>query len=352
MKSLAVSLVLFTLAAVAGAAPVNDPEVQKYLSRYFMKCPDARITLETFDDFPPKGFVAYRATQTSSSNHCGGGGVVLVSRASGQILVGDMLRLPFDLRPAEARLAEMGTNALKVPVRAVIDATALNDGLRRVALRVDTSAGPFSYGGFLDASQRYMIVGRLGNLKVDPGVTLLETLGLHGGAVRGSKDAPVTIVELSDLQCPACRRAHTFVEKFAERNQAHVRYIRLDLPLFQSHDWSLKAALAARAINHVSPSHYAAYVNHVFGAQNHLTAKNIDELIGDFVAGNSIDEKKFGSVYNSAAERKALLEQVGRAFDAGITGTPTFIVNGQMIFYGSDGDYLLKHLESLIPGKR
>ncbi len=331
---------------------VHDAKLEKYFARAMTVCPGSALKIEQADQQGPAGFIVYRVTQTSAESNCGESTLAVVSPSSGQTFIGSVLPVPFDLRPVDKRLGEMAGQMLKKPVQASVSTKAYADGVRLVSLTIDTTEGPFSYHGYLDNSQRYLIVGRRGNLSVDPGKSLLEDIAASTGMSRGSKDGPIEIVEISDFQCPTCGRAHQPMEKFFEENKSKIHYIRLDLPIFEHHEWALYAALGARAVQKVAPEHYWEYVNYMFHNQEDITRANVDDMIKAFAGMVDIPWKKLESVYRSPAERKALMEQVAREYDSAIFATPTYIVNGRNVYYGHDGDYLHSYLNSLVGKKK
>ena len=74
----------------------------------------------------------------------------------------------------------------------------------------------------------------------------------------------------------------------------------------------------------------------------------------NFCEDHDIDWAKVEKIYKSPAERAALLDQVSRAFDAGVNSTPTYIINGQMIGYGPSGSYTMSAIRSAlgVPDKK
>ena len=154
-----------------------------------------------------------------------------------------------------------------------------------MALTKDTSFGPFSYHGFIDGSRRFLIVGSRGNLYIDPGTTLEESLGMENAVRRGNRKARVKIIEMSDFECPTCARAHKTIEPLIAKNLAKIDYARLDLPLFEHHEWALQAALGARAIQKVAPAKYWTYVNFVFENQETIgKSGSFDKTLQNFCA--------------------------------------------------------------------
>jgi protein-disulfide isomerase len=216
----------------------------------------------------------------------------------------------------------------------------------------DTQFGPFSYHGFVDSSSTFLVVGSRGNLKLDPGRSLVDALRADtAGVHRGKKTAKVEIIELSDFQCPTCGRAHKKVEPIIAKNLSKINYTRLDLPLFEHHEWSLNAALGARAINKVAPTQYWKYVDFVFGNQEAIGKTAFDTVLKDFCTDHDIEWARVEKIYKSPDERAALLDQVSRAFDNGINSTPTYIVNGQMMGYGPEGTFTIEAIKKAVGAK-
>lgn len=322
------------------AAPVNLAALQAYATKALAQCPDAKIDLQPINSPGPDGFIPFALRETSSDTSCGKQTFLLFSPATSQVIIGTILPLPMDNRTAEARIAETTSSLLKQNLTATVAAFPLPDGIRAVSITRQTPYGPFAYHGFLDASQRFLMVGSRGSLYVDPGTTLVESLGIQNAVRRGNPKSPVKIIEMSDFECPTCGRAHKEVEPLIEKNLSKVDYYRLDLPLFQNHEWALPAALGARAIQKVAPAKYWAYVNFVFANQEEIgKAGSFDKTLQNFCADNDVDWKRVEAIYRSPAESGALLDQVSRAFDVGVNSTPTYIINGQMIGYGPNGSF-------------
>lgn len=341
----AVALLLPAVQAVAA-----DPALENYARRAFTNCPGSAVSLQKVDA-APAGFTAYRATQTSIDNRCGRATYLLTSNKTGQILFVDVFSLPEGKESVESRLAALGTRLLHKPVTAKVGKEVNAEGLRRVTLTTASEYGPFDFHGWIDSSSKFFMVGRMGPKNTDPGDLLLKELGAAKAPMRGNTMARVRIVEVSDFQCPTCARAHNILEPFIAKNLNKISYTRLDLPLFEHHDWVMPAALAGRAIQQIAPNKYWEYVDHIFRNQEVINKGNVDRFIRDFAEDNAISMAKLRAIADSPAEKKALMEQKSRAYGSGIFGTPTFIVNGQQVFYGNDADYVKKVIEAALAGR-
>ncbi|HSP15002.1 MAG TPA: thioredoxin domain-containing protein [Thermoanaerobaculia bacterium] len=344
----------FALLAALVAVPslvaqsIPTATLTKYAEQAFPLCPAQTFKIDQILQPGPAGFDAYQVVQTSSDQYCGSQKYLLVSPRTKQTLIGTIIRLPQDPRPVHIRIADHATNILKTPISARIAPVALPDGLKAVSMTRPTQFGQFSYEGFVDASESFLIVGMRGSLADPPKKTLKETLGVSNAVRRGNPKAENEIIELSDFECPTCGRAHKMLEPLLAKNLSKVNYIRLDLPLFEHHEWSFQAAMGARALQRVAPDHYWEYVNLVFANQETLTKETIDAFVKNFCTDRDINWPAIEKIYASTAERQALLDQVSKAFSVGIASTPTYIINGQPMGYGPEGEFTINAVRKAI----
>ena len=332
------------------AAPADPAALRSYATKAMQRCPGSTVTLDPLNQNGPAGFDIYRITQQSSDKNCGAQSYLLFSPASQQTFVGSVIALPPDPRPVDVRLAAHTSAILKTDIAAKISPIALPDGLRPVTLTKQTPLGPFVYNGYLDSSSNFFLVGLRGTLKEDPATTLRKALGVENAARRGNGVSKIEIIEISDFQCPTCARAHATLEPIIARNLGKISYLRLDLPLFEHHQWAMQAALGARAIQRVAPAAYWEYVDHIFKNQERIGTLNFDTFFKGYVEDHDLDWKAIDKIYRSPAERKALLEQVSRAFAVGVVATPTIIINGQKMGYG-ESEYALSAVKEILGEK-
>jgi protein-disulfide isomerase len=343
-------LLAITVASCAFSAQAADlAKLNNWASRALPKCPDGKIAIEPVQaPNLPSNFQVFVVTQTSSDKNCGGQKYLLYSPRTDQTILGTVITLPDDPRPTETRINEVAKNMLKTDIKATIAPFPLPDGLRSVAITKSTPYGPFSYHALVDQSQHFLIIGTRGNLKEDPGKSLVESLGMENAVRRGNSKSKIQIIELSDFECPTCGRAHKTVEPIIAKSVGKIDYARLDLPLFEHHEWAMPAALGGRAISRVAPSKYWDYVNFIFENQETIGKQPFDKVLKDFVADHDIDWKAVERVYTSPQEKASLLEQVSRAFDNGVISTPTYIINGQVMGFGPEGKYTVEQIQAAI----
>lgn len=157
-----------------------------------------------------------------------------------------------------------------------------------------------------------------------------------GEPVRGPQDAPITVIEFSDFQCPYCARAHETMQQVLERYPQDVRLIYMHYPL-PNHEWARPAAIAsvcaAKQSDEVFWQLHDAYFEH----RASLDASNVLARSREFLAGTGIDlaqwstcaEDTTSDAYASAAETVDQQFEAGNVF--GVTGTPGFFINGHLV---------------------
>ena len=161
-------------------------------------------------------------------------------------------------------------------------------------------------------------------------------LNLTGFAMLGSKEAPLTIVEFTDYQCPFCQRFHTtsFVElKKNYIDTGKVRFYSRDMPL-DFHPNAMRAAEAARC---ASDQGQFWQLRDVMGANpNNL---DMDSLVTD-ATNLKMDVNAFRTCVASEKYKEAVQTDVLEAMKIGASGTPTFVV-GKSTPDGVDGDVVI-----------
>src|SRR6202045_3433297 len=105
------------------------------------------------------------------------------------------------------------------------------------------------------------------------------------GPERGPKDAPVTIVEFGDLQCPACKAAQPTIEALAA--QPNVRFVFQNFPL-EMHNWAAKGAAYADCVGSASNDAFWKFVSKTYETQSDITAENADEKLTAIADGAGV----------------------------------------------------------------
>lgn len=138
----------------------------------------------------------------------------------------------------------------------------------------------------------------------------------------GPAEAPVTIVEFSDFQCPFCRRAEATVKRILDEYGDKVRLVYRDYPL-PMHSNAHRAAEAAECAQ--DQGKYWKYHDLLFENQRALDEKS---LIA-YAKQVGMDEKTFAECLKSGKHRSEVDKDIEDGNRAGVSGTPSFFINGR-----------------------
>jgi len=150
----------------------------------------------------------------------------------------------------------------------------------------------------------------------------------------GEEDAPITMIEYTDYQCPFCQRYffNTFKAiKDAFISTGKVRYVVKDLAL-SFHPKSRPAAYTARCAG--EQDKYWEMHEKIFTYQNQWAyADNTDEILSQYASDLGLDMGEFKTCYASGSEKfdAQIDSDIQEASMQGISGTPSFSINGQVI---------------------
>jgi hypothetical protein len=345
----AVAFVLFAHTPITAQDVPPPTTLKAWAESALPRCPDGVLTLEPVEAIGPARFSAFVVTLRSTDAFCGSQKYLLYSRATQQVVMGSVIPLPDDNRPVAARVNAHAGEILKQKLTTTIASAVLPDGLKAVTMSRTTPYGPFKYNGYVDASERFLIIGMRGSLTVNPATTLRQALDFDKSAVhRGNPKAAVEIIEISEFQCPTCARAHQMIEPLIEGNLPRIDYARIELPLFEHHEWAVTASLAALAIQRVAPLRYWDFVDETFNSQEAIGAAPFDRYFEGFAVKYGLDWAALRKVHTSLSERQALLDRVSRLFEIGIASTPTFIINGQIMGFGPEGSFTMAAINEAI----
>jgi protein-disulfide isomerase len=149
--------------------------------------------------------------------------------------------------------------------------------------------------------------------------------------VLGREDAPVSIIEFTDLQCPYCARfaLTTFPRlKQAYLDTGKVRYASRDLPL-SMHPHAVPAAVAARCAG--EQGKFWEYRHAVFAGQDRLGSQPWDE----FARGLGLDIDRFAACRGDGRQLREVKADAALAASFGLASTPSFVVgrlvNGEFV---------------------
>lgn len=151
----------------------------------------------------------------------------------------------------------------------------------------------------------------------------MATVGVAGNAMLGNPEAPLTLVEFSDYQCPFCARFHqsTLAALKAEYiDTGKLRYVFRDFPLDQLHPQARKAAEAARCAG--EQGRYWEMHDLLFQQQKALEVEQLKAYGRDL----GLDALPFEACIAQGRYAAAVQQDVEAGMAAGVRGTPGFFL--------------------------
>ena len=159
-----------------------------------------------------------------------------------------------------------------------------NSGL----LETKTDQGSDKVKMYITKDGHYLLRGEISDLTKDPLAENISKMDLKGAPVLGDPNAPITIVEFGDFECPVCRNLHDALRGILP-NYPQVKLIFKDFPLDSVHPWARTAALGGRCVYQQSPQAFWKYFDYVYDQQDLFSASNVYEKVVDFAGQNGLN---------------------------------------------------------------
>ncbi len=151
-----------------------------------------------------------------------------------------------------------------------------------------------------------------------------------GLPVRGNPDAPVTIVEFSDFQCPYCKLASATVEQILAQYPNDVKLVYAHYPL-GNHAWAEPAAVASTCAAQQLEASFWTLHDAYFDEQRAFTEANVMDRSRAALSGSGLDMAAWTACTANPATAAAVRTQAALGDEYGVSGTPAFFVNGRFI---------------------
>jgi len=161
----------------------------------------------------------------------------------------------------------------------------------------------------------------------DPARKTLEK-GVTGPS-RGPKDAPVTVVEFGDLQCPACKSAQPAIEGLIAA-EPDARFVFQNFPL-EMHNWAAKGAAYADCVAQASNDAFWKFIAKTYESQADITAENADEKLTALAEGAGVKGADIAACSSTPVTKAHVDASLALGKSVNVTGTPTLFINGRSI---------------------
>jgi protein-disulfide isomerase len=140
----------------------------------------------------------------------------------------------------------------------------------------------------------------------------------------GPEDAPITMVEFSDYQCPFCQKAEPTVQEVLAKYPGKIRLVHRDFPL----DNHQRAVPVSRAVYCAGEQgKFWEFHRNVYLKPSDFSDEDLKKRAADL----GLDAAAFGTCYASNKHDETIRAAAGQGTSLGVTGTPTFFINGRML---------------------
>jgi protein-disulfide isomerase len=159
--------------------------------------------------------------------------------------------------------------------------------------------------------------------------------------IRGTKGAPLTLIEYSDFECPFCSRGFNTVMELLKKYEGKIQFVYKHLPL-SFHPQAMISAQYYEAIRIQSPEKAAQFHDGIYKDQGKL--RNGEPFLKKLAQDLKVDMKKLAVDVKSEAVKKRIEADMEEASKFGFQGTPGFLLNGVPV----KGAYPTSHFEGII----
>lgn len=159
------------------------------------------------------------------------------------------------------------------------------------------------------------------------------SVSIDDDPVRGNQDAPITIVEFSDFQCPFCARFQIqtlplILEQYVETGK--VKFVYRDFPIQNSHPNAMPAAAASECAH--EQNKYWEYHDALFenqGVWNKVDIASAVTIFKEFAAELDLNQDQFINCLDSGKYIEEINNDLKDGRDYGVTGTPGFFIGNE-----------------------
>lgn len=147
--------------------------------------------------------------------------------------------------------------------------------------------------------------------------------------IKGSVDAPITIVEYSDFDCPFCSRFHDSMNQVVANSDVEVAWVYRHFPLEQLHPNAFSVSLAAECVGEQGgDTAFWQFTDAYFAERGAGNNTPHGELVPQLVLNTGVDRNTFTECFESGRYNEDIQADIENALETGGRGTPWSILIG------------------------
>jgi len=205
-------------------------------------------------------------------------------------------------------------------------------GFSEVEVHLSFDGGTKDERYYVSKDGQILVNGDVYRINGNPFQTNLDRLSLADLPSLGPANAPVTIVEFGDLECPDCRmEAPILRHNVAETFASQVRLYFKDFPLESIHPWARAAAIAGRCVYHVDAKVFWNFYDWIYENQQEIEPDNLNSKFLAWAGQNGLDAGPLSRCIETQASEPEVDRSLAEGRSLGVRGTPTLFINGRKI---------------------
>ncbi len=202
---------------------------------------------------------------------------------------------------------------------------------------------------FISKSMRYIVEGSIFNLNGDSPQEIARLIALKDQPAQGPANAPVTLVEYSDLECPMCAQMQQELEtEVVPKYGNKLRIVFKEFPLVTIHDWALTGAIAAQCIYQIDPTKYADFRTTVYKNQGDITGDRARDMLLHLGAEVGVDNMKLAACVDSKQTLPRVEANMHEGEALGVGQTPTSYINGRILIGAPPSAEIFKAIDEAL----
>jgi len=218
------------------------------------------------------------------------------------------------------------------------------EGLLETTINVVIGQDKQSATFYLSKDGKYLFRGELSDLSKDPLAANRALIKMNDAPSLGDPQAPVTLVEYSDFECPVCRNLHDELRGLLPKYAGKVRVVFKDFPIEQLHPWARTAAIAARCAYHQSPQAFWRMYDSIYDNQEIISAANAWSKMADYAERTGLNTESFKACMAGPEAGAAVDASRNNGQQLDVSSTPTVFVNGRRLV-GADQHLLQQYID-------
>src|SRR5664279_4567635 len=212
-------------------------------------------------------------------------------------------------------------------------------GFTEVTAIFNTTQGQQVFRVFVTPDQKFALTGDMVPFGADPFAAARLILKSASGPSHGPADAPVTIVEFGDLECPACKAAQPQLMKLMQE-EPKMKLIFQNFPLESLHKWALLGSKYVDCVSREGSDQAFKFIATVYEHQGEITAETADTMLKGYVKEAGANPDTVTACVAKPETEKRVRESIALGEKLGVNSTPTFFINGRKVVgFGNNTPY-------------